>query len=1249
MAATAAAVMQFKRVQLAPTQTQLTNGFNQGAQQQLAPPTPANLARPRRAEPPAAQDDPLPGGDLCFNLQPQAASPRVEPPAQQSRVPPRAPPTVVGGVHLGLGRRCKSRGAALSAEQQQQAPTNRITEAKSRQSAAPIAANQTAPTNQRPCSRPATLATVAEKSSSSSSASRQTQAPPQAATTAAAATATAATPTQTVASNLQRGANDLRHWKSSTSSLNCVQIASTRGRRRPVLAAAKSLLQLDTTAASGAGLAPSRPQTALAYHRRAGSLAVISGPALESAAATVDASSAARLLRSYHHLNRHQIRRARREAPPSAANNISAAVATKRAQSRVLQAASKRPLTSVSRRPSAAPASTSVARRAALLAPKRALSCNQLAQKLEQTPKVARTAAGSAVTNSRLRQGALYARRQCQLAASPTLRPGGVESAANLVGQRAARSSALSAAHLLRCDGRGRQHEASSSRQRRLTPLVQVHLREANKTAPEQAAKAAPASTATATTITSKANATTKNTNTTAGKSSAADCKPRDPAHRPTIGRRRWSSLESSNNEDSSPSCSSSTLSTSSSCSLRVDYLAAGATGDGAELADYGGRQAAAQICGRHHHHQNGWRGRRSSSPSPLRTIAFDDDDEQRRRHQPSPPPLRPEHEQRQAHEQSTRPAQTAAERQNRQQQQQHQHQQRRCRTQADGQEHNNDHYPSTKTDCLGRENKQDLSGHEHGQQGSACFRQQGPDLADSGFADIVAGQQQQQQQHPDQHCQTAAASTTDGLFRKGSHEQPSVCHDDDDSVVGSFPHVSNDTTATRQQRITDNCQGIQSASDSMVLIEHQNKPFVVVDDTQPKIHEQLGNLDANRVATLNNNQKSSYAENSFSHSAGTPTKEEAEFYFTNKMTMISASHSDTNTSNCRDLACANQAHDNQDQEVRLGDNKGQQHQPLGPLQTNQAEPRQQQQQQQQPHESVSVLSKPNELAKAVTLKPAPQSAELIPVRQEPICDYYDLEPRPFARGKFAQVKRCTKRDTKECFAAKCIKKRRRLVDIRHEILLEIEALKLSYQTDYIVKLYEVYETPNEMVLILEMANGGELQRVLDDEESIDEPLVRKMVRQILEGLVHLHDVQIVHLDIKPQNLLLTKPFPNGDVKLCDFGISRRISECEIREICGTPDYTAPEVLQYDPISLNTDMWSLGVVTYVLLSGYSPFGSENKQQTFCNITTCSLDFPPELFDDISEEAIDFVRKLIVLEPSQRLTSRQALSHPWFNQ
>ncbi|KAL2724810.1 serine/threonine-protein kinase 17A-like [Vespula maculifrons] len=172
-----------------------------------------------------------------------------------------------------------------------------------------------------------------------------------------------------------------------------------------------------------------------------------------------------------------------------------------------------------------------------------------------------------------------------------------------------------------------------------------------------------------------------------------------------------------------------------------------------------------------------------------------------------------------------------------------------------------------------------------------------------------------------------------------------------------------------------------------------------------------------------------------------------------------------------------------------------------------------------------------------------------------------------------------------------------------------------------------------------------------------------------------------------PQNLVLTGDFPDCDVKLCDFGISRYISHgADIREILGTPDYvagskaargdddgdgggdggdvgigigigsdggggggggSAPEVLNYEPISLATDMWSVGVLLYVLLTGCSPFGGDTKQETFCNISRCRLDFPDDLFEDVSEEARDLMRKLMVKDPSERLTVTECLKHAWF--
>lgn len=271
-------------------------------------------------------------------------------------------------------------------------------------------------------------------------------------------------------------------------------------------------------------------------------------------------------------------------------------------------------------------------------------------------------------------------------------------------------------------------------------------------------------------------------------------------------------------------------------------------------------------------------------------------------------------------------------------------------------------------------------------------------------------------------------------------------------------------------------------------------------------------------------------------------------------------------------------------------------------------------------------------------------------IKTEPITNVYHVEHTPFARGKFAAVRKCTHKETGVDYAAKFIRKRRRAMDLRQDILHEVAVLKIAAYSARIVSLHEVYETPTEMALILELAAGGELQRVLDTEEGLQESHAIRVMRQILEGLSFLHDNNIAHLDLKPQNLLLTGSYPDCDIKLCDFGISRVIrSGVEVREILGTPDYVAPEILSYEPINLATDIWSVGILAYVLLSGYSPFGGDTKQETFCNISQCCLNFPDELFEGVSTTAKEFIQATLVKDPSNRLTSRQCLDHPWLSE
>ncbi|XP_077383127.1 serine/threonine kinase 17a like [Festucalex cinctus] len=270
-------------------------------------------------------------------------------------------------------------------------------------------------------------------------------------------------------------------------------------------------------------------------------------------------------------------------------------------------------------------------------------------------------------------------------------------------------------------------------------------------------------------------------------------------------------------------------------------------------------------------------------------------------------------------------------------------------------------------------------------------------------------------------------------------------------------------------------------------------------------------------------------------------------------------------------------------------------------------------------------------------------------IRSDPFAANYELAGKELGRGKFAVVKKCTEKATGKPYAAKFLRKRRKGQDCRVDILNEIAVLELAKCNPYVVALHEVYETATEIVLVLECAGGGEIfdQCVADNDDAFTEKDVIRLARQILMGVAFLHRNNVVHLDLKPQNILLTSARPLGDIRIVDFGLSRRVdSISEVREILGTPEYVAPEILSYEPISTATDMWSIGVLTYVMLTGESPFLGDDKQETFLNISQVSVEYSHDTFNDISPPAVDFIKSLLVKNPRKRATAEECLSHPW---
>ncbi|XP_072520453.1 death-associated protein kinase 1 isoform X3 [Salminus brasiliensis] len=177
---------------------------------------------------------------------------------------------------------------------------------------------------------------------------------------------------------------------------------------------------------------------------------------------------------------------------------------------------------------------------------------------------------------------------------------------------------------------------------------------------------------------------------------------------------------------------------------------------------------------------------------------------------------------------------------------------------------------------------------------------------------------------------------------------------------------------------------------------------------------------------------------------------------------------------------------------------------------------------------------------------------------------------------------------------------------------------------------------------------GGELFDFLAEKESLSEEEATEFLKQILDGVNYLHSKQIAHFDLKPENImLLNRSVPHPRIKLIDFGLAHKIDfSNDFKNIFGTPEFVAPEVVNYEPLGLEADMWSVGVITYILLSGASPFLGENKQETLANVSAVDYEFDEEYFSSTSILAKDFITRLLVKDPKKRMTIQDSLHHPW---
>ncbi|XP_054286268.1 death-associated protein kinase 1-like [Macrosteles quadrilineatus] len=250
-------------------------------------------------------------------------------------------------------------------------------------------------------------------------------------------------------------------------------------------------------------------------------------------------------------------------------------------------------------------------------------------------------------------------------------------------------------------------------------------------------------------------------------------------------------------------------------------------------------------------------------------------------------------------------------------------------------------------------------------------------------------------------------------------------------------------------------------------------------------------------------------------------------------------------------------------------------------------------------------------------------------------------------KGHFAVVKRCVHKSSGNQFAGKFIRKKRVCRGVPMEdIQREIDTL-MQLNHSNVIRLHEVIDTGQTVILLLELVSGGELFDFVTEHQHLSESQTIHITRQILEAVQHMHSLHIAHLDLKPENILLMEKTSLPTIKVIDFGLSQKLdSVSEIKTVFGTPEFVAPEVVNFETLSLATDMWAIGVITYILLSGLSPFLGEDKQQTYTNVSTGSYTFEHKAFSEISSLAKDFIAKLLKKSPRERNTVVQCLKHHW---
>ncbi|XP_008312095.1 myosin light chain kinase, smooth muscle-like [Cynoglossus semilaevis] len=282
------------------------------------------------------------------------------------------------------------------------------------------------------------------------------------------------------------------------------------------------------------------------------------------------------------------------------------------------------------------------------------------------------------------------------------------------------------------------------------------------------------------------------------------------------------------------------------------------------------------------------------------------------------------------------------------------------------------------------------------------------------------------------------------------------------------------------------------------------------------------------------------------------------------------------------------------------------------------------------------------EMAMSKTKKEEPETYVIVDT-QHKVKDHYHVHEK-LGVGKFGQVFRMSHKESGEVCAGKFYQAR--TSKDKKAARKEMELMNFLHHPK-IVQCLAAYDTRSEMVMVMEYIAGGELfERIVDETFEHTEPTSARYMQQILEGMQYIHKQNIVHLDLKPENIVCVDT-TGTRIKIIDFGLASKLEKDKpLMVMHGTPEFVAPEVINYEPVGVETDMWSIGVICYILLSGESPFQGNSDAETFALVTAAKFEFDQESFEDISDQAKDFISSLLQKDSRSRLSCTEALAHPW---